>query len=295
MTAIVFLTTEYFFIFAIQLRFPEPPIPASQHHLILFAGPKYPLLNLPFGVMYFFSLAMAYCLSIIVNAIPYISDGPEVGFTGIVPGDPNGFNLANADAFNDQSDFNSQVSGPKNTDLFSESNGYFPNEEIAFAFEGALLPDLDESTLLLANSGVPTDDQIKHDLFSGDSSDAAGSGLDGPETTFEIGTSEINIGPCNENTLNLCCTDSRYQNEVDPENVFEIVYGCAVCKFHHFTFFLARRCFFPDFRYAQHIDCSTLVGSASTTGTCSQANAKRFCCMSRWVRLPLSSYVETSD
>lgn len=194
--------------------------------------------------MYFFFLTIAYNLCKIVNAIPYI--GLE---------DSSGIDLANADVENDQLGFISPLPGPGNVNLFSDFIDSAPNEQNAL--EEALLPDLGEAPVLLTNSGISTDDQINYDLFPKDYSDAGGSGLDGMGTTFEINASELNIGPCGEPLLNLCCTDSRYQNENNPEKGFPIVAGCEDCEFYDSTFFLDSRCFLAD-------HCSNSINSAHT-------------------------------
>ena len=180
--------------------------------------------------MYFFFLFIAYSLNRIVNAIPYIPDnlGDELVGNGIQ--DPNGL-LKNADIFNSQSDPGSPLSSPGNTNLFSESTEYDP-------------------TLLLANSGFSTNDYIDDGIFSGDYSDAAGSGLDEMKTSVEIAASESNNSPCDENVLNLCCTDSLYQGVVDPNMLISRVDGCAECKIHHSPLVLDSSCFVLEFWFS---------------------------------------------
>lgn len=180
--------------------------------------------------MYFFFMFIAYSLSRIVSAIPYIPDNPRDELAEIGTEDPNGL-LNDADIFKSQSDSNSPPSSPGNTDLFSELTEYDP-------------------TLSLANSGFSTDDYINDDIFSGDSRDAASSGLDETRTSVEIAASESNNGPCDEQMLNLCCTDTLYQGMVDPNILLPRVSGCAECKIHPIPLVLDSSYFFLEFWFS---------------------------------------------
>ena len=225
--------------------------------------------------MHLVFLIIAYSLSRTVNAIPNMLDNPVEELTGTGFFEDPGELLANTDIFNSQSDFNPSLSSSGNTDLFSESSVYDP-------------------TLSLANSGFPPDDPINYDLFPEDYPDAAGLGLDGNENELEIAASESTAGPCDEQLLNLCCTDSRYQDVVDPDIRLPKVFGCAECKFHHSTCFLDSRCFFLDFHISVYSSLSLLdiVGVASITGACGKINAKRFCCILTIVSSPsLNTYL----
>lgn len=186
---------------------------------------------------------MACSLSRVVNAVPYIPDNPVDELTGIVFEDSSGLPL-NTDIFNSQSNSDFPLSSPGTTDLFPESTE-------------------DNPTLSLANSGLFTDDQTNGDIFLlGDHPDANGLELDEMSSSFQQADTEPNTGPCDKNLLNLCCTDTRYQDVIDIKTILPKFAGCDECKIHRPPLVLSSRSSCPDpwfffFQTPKAYNCST--------------------------------------
>lgn len=191
-----------------------------------------PFLNHSFVLMHFFCLVIAAGFGTTINAGAYSLDDLPLDFTGGALEEPGSL-VASADVFNDQLAFNPLPSRPEDDlDLFSQIIGEVPNEQTDF--EVSHIPGIGESTLSLASSGYSIEDPIS--LFSKDPSDPAGLWLDAKGSTVQQDTFDVN-GPCRLDLFNVCCTDITYRDVFDPGRVLSEVWGCVVCRFHHFILF----------------------------------------------------------